>query len=66
MFANLVVISPSLLENQSDFKISPLDTNFGFNFLHFNWTKMLHFWNLCSVWEYISNKQFYKPDQFLA
>ena len=36
MFANFVVISPRLLENQSDFKISSLDTNFGFNFLHFN------------------------------
>ena len=35
MFANFVVISPRLLENQSDFKISSLDTNFGFNFLHF-------------------------------
>ena len=36
MFANFVVISTRLLENQSDFKISSLDTNFGFNFLHFN------------------------------
>ena len=33
MFAIFVVISPRLLENQSDFKISSLDTNFGFNFL---------------------------------
>ena len=32
MFANFVVISPRILENQSDFKISSLDTNFGFNF----------------------------------
>ena len=40
-------------------KIELLDTNFGFRFLGFNLTKMLHFWNLSSGQEYISNKQFY-------
>ena len=70
MFTNFAVIFPSLLENHNVIinisKLALLDTNFGFNFIHFDWTEILHFWNLRPVWEYISNKQFYKPDQFLT
>ena len=53
MFTNFAVISPSLLENHNVIinisKLALLDTNFGFNFLHFLHFKMLHFWNLCPV-----------------
>ena len=43
-----------------------LDTNFGLRFLGLYLTKMLHFWNLSSGQEYISNKRFYKHDHFLT
>ena len=40
MFTNFAVISPSLSENHSVIinisKLALLDTNFGFNFLHFD------------------------------
>ena len=47
-------------------KIELLDTNFGFRFLGFYLTKMLHFWNLSSGQEYISNEQFYKHGHILT
>ena len=43
-----------------------LDTNFGLHFLSLYLMKMLHFWNLSSGQEYISNKRFYKHDHFLT
>ena len=46
--------------------ITLFDTNFGLYFTGFYLTKMLHFWNLNSGYEYFSNKRIYKHDQFFT